>query len=269
MLQRAAPRDVDFGALVTPAKGTTTDLARGAVNDGATMVVAVGGDGTVAEVAEGLVGSEACLGIVPGGSTNVTARSLGIPINLSAAIALLFNEHRDQMLNMGRCGDHYFLHMAGAGLDSRMLAGSNPSLKRRLGWPAYLPPAIRDLSLPPANFTIVADGVETRTVSPMVVVANGSTLIAPHVSLDPSITPNHRQFDVLIFTATRPLAMARTVARVATHGLQHSPFVTHMRASEVQVVADPVLPVEVDGNVVLQTPQRFELIPEALRVAVP
>src|SRR5687768_11095599 len=45
----------------------------------ADVVAAVGGDGTVADVATGIFGSRAALAIVPTGSTNITARSLGIP----------------------------------------------------------------------------------------------------------------------------------------------------------------------------------------------
>ena len=42
-------------------------------------VLAFGGDGTLNEAAQGLVGTDVALGVLPGGSTNVLARSAGVP----------------------------------------------------------------------------------------------------------------------------------------------------------------------------------------------
>ena len=49
--------------LITERKGHASDLARAAVERGAQIVVAWGGDGTVNEVASALVGSAASLGL--------------------------------------------------------------------------------------------------------------------------------------------------------------------------------------------------------------
>ena len=154
-------------------------------------------------------------------------------------------------------------------LDSRLFADADPKLKRRIGWLAYLPPAFHDLALPPTRFTIVADGVATEVVSPLVLVCNGSSIISPHLSLYPGIRTDDGRLDVLIFTPTGPLELARTLARLATHGLEHSPYVTHLRARHVEIVADPDLPVELDGDVALRTPLAVRLVPAALRVIVP
>ena len=205
----------------------------------------------------------------PGGSTNITARSLGIPANPAKAVALLFGEHRTVPLDIGICGDDCFLHMAGAGLDSRLFEDANPALKKRVGWLAYVPPALHDLALPPSRFTIVADGVTSEVVSPMVLVCNGSTIISPYLSLYPGVRTDDGQLDLLIFTPATPLEIARTFARLATHGLEHSPYVTHLRARHIVITADPGLPVELDGDVVRTTPLEVVLKPAALRVIVP
>ena len=54
--------------------------ARRAVELGADLVVACGGDGTVRAVATGVAHSQASIGIIPMGTGNIFARNLGIPL---------------------------------------------------------------------------------------------------------------------------------------------------------------------------------------------
>ena len=56
-----------------------TELARKAVNRGAKVVIAAGGDGTVNEVANGLLNTDVALGVLPVGTTNSWALQMGIP----------------------------------------------------------------------------------------------------------------------------------------------------------------------------------------------
>ena len=66
-------------AIDTQERGHATQICREAAIEGYDVVVAFGGDGTVNEAANGLVGSRTPLTALPGGSTNVWARTLGIP----------------------------------------------------------------------------------------------------------------------------------------------------------------------------------------------
>ena len=249
--------------------GHLADLAREAADAGADLVVAVGGDGTVADVATGIRGSGVPLGIVPAGSTNIIARELGIPRRPLAAAALLFGAHRLVTLDVGRCGDRSFLHMAGAGLDSRFFARTNPALKRRVGWLAYVPPAAGALRLPPARFTIRADGKVMEVTSSLVLVANGASIVSPSVRLHPATRADDGWLDVLVFTATGPLPIARTLGRLATLSLARSPFLLRLKARRVELQSDPPLPIELDGDVVARTPATFGIEPAALRVVAP
>jgi diacylglycerol kinase (ATP) len=81
----------DYRIAYTKAPRHATELTRKAVREGATIVVAVGGDGSVNEVVEGLIGTNTALGILPMGSGNAFATHWGISRRLKNAIELLNN----------------------------------------------------------------------------------------------------------------------------------------------------------------------------------
>ncbi len=268
LLHAVTPAATELDVKLTAAPGEAIRLARDAV-PAADLVVAAGGDGTVADVATGILGTGTPLGIIPTGSTNIVARELGIPRGPRDAMRLLFSPHRLVRIDIGRYGERAFLHMAGAGFDSRFFARADRNLKRRVGWLAYLPAAIASLRLPPSRFTIIADGRETTVTSPLVLVANGSSIITPALHLHPRIRFDDGWLDVLAFTATAPEDIALTVARVATMTLDRSSFLFNTRAREVTLHAEPPLPVQLDGDVVDPTPATFRIDPLALAIVAP
>lgn len=80
-----------------------------------TVVVAAGGDGTVGWVGRTLLDSGRHLAILPLGTFNTFARSLGIPINLDAAIELA-RHGRPRPVTVGRVDGRPFLEVAAIGL---------------------------------------------------------------------------------------------------------------------------------------------------------
>src|SRR5689334_9635993 len=152
-VRRHAAADVELDVRQTVRNQPVSELVADRLRE-ATAIIACGGDGTVADVISALSDSDIPVGIIPGGSTNVIARESKIPMQPDAAARLIFGKHRIAHVDVGLCGHRRFLHMAGAGLDSRLFVATNPDLKRRFGWPAYVPAAIRNLLARPVRFTI-------------------------------------------------------------------------------------------------------------------
>lgn len=237
---------------------------------GADVLVAVGGDGTVGEVASAARASGVPIGIIPGGSTNIVAKDLGIPTNSHQAIRLLFGDHTVRVIDAGICGEQVFLHMAGAGVDSHLFDLANPDTKRKVGWMAYIPAAARALVKPLSTFTIRS---EERTLvgvkSPMVLVANGSSIIVPQIRLDSRIRYDDGLLDVLVVTATNPAELARVLADIGRRRLIDSPHVQWFQTRDVEIDANPEIAVQLDGDVAHHTPVRFTVAPSAVSVIVP
>ena len=109
----------------TSRRGHATRLARAAANDGFDVVAVLAGDGTLNEAADGLAGTDTALAPLPGGSTNVYARTLGVPLDPVAATSTLlaslhrraFDAHRARP---GRTAGR-FLFNTGLGFDAAVI----------------------------------------------------------------------------------------------------------------------------------------------------
>src|SRR5262249_3182754 len=105
--------------LLTERVGHARDLAAGALQRGARVVLAWGGDGTINEIASALVFGEVPLGIIPAGSGNGLARELGVARQPEQAIAdALAAESR--LMDVGEIAGRYFVNIAGIGFDAHI-----------------------------------------------------------------------------------------------------------------------------------------------------
>lgn len=259
---------VDLRIQVVDSSQAATMAARDATR-WADVVVAVGGDGTVADVATGIFGTPTALGIVPAGSTNITARSLGIPPNPADAIAVLAGQHALRPIDVGRGEDRIFLHIAGAGFDAELFKAANPAWKRHLGWVAYLPAAASALRLEPSRIHVTVDDDLIVARSSLVLVANGGSAVAPEFRIYPGIAVDDGWLDVLVFTPTTATQIAATLAHAGRQRLDLSPHVIWRRARNVRIEATPPLAVELDGDPRGFTPREFHIVPAGLDVVTP
>ena len=125
-------------AIDTQERNHATQLCRQAAREGYDVVVAFGGDGTVNEAANGLVGSDTPLTALPGGSTNVWARTLGIPndvVDATEHLLRMADEWVPRRVDLGRVGDRHFVFASGVGLDASVVerVDAHPYRKARFG----------------------------------------------------------------------------------------------------------------------------------------
>ncbi len=267
-LSAACPPGITLDVHVTTGPRTAGALARQHLG-GVNAVIVVGGDGTVGEVASVVMGTEVPLGIIPAGSTNIVAQELGIPMNVRRAINVIFTPWHPRVVDVGMVGQHCFLHMAGAGVDSRMFSFADPRLKRWFGWMAYVPAGGRALLEAPATFDLEIDGQHQRVVSPLVLIANGGSIITPRIKLMPRLSADDGWLDVLIFRATSVRPLMRTLLDMGIRRLDTSAHVEHRRAKVVKISSVPGLPVQLDGDIVTTTPFTVEIAASSLSVIAP
>lgn len=136
---RAALGDDTVTVACTAGPRHACEIARRA--EGATVVVALGGDGVIHEVANGLMartaGERPALGVIPVGSGNDYARALGVPVDVEhACTQLLAASAPDGMgarlVDVGRVNDEWFVETLSFGLDAA-IALDTMERRRRTG----------------------------------------------------------------------------------------------------------------------------------------
>ncbi|TMC24098.1 MAG: hypothetical protein E6J33_01575 [Chloroflexi bacterium] len=94
-------------------------LAKKAADEHVDLVIAAGGDGTIDAVASGLVKLEPTLAIIPMGTMNNLAHSLGIPLPLEAACAIIA-KGETRAIDVGIINEKTFIEVAGIGLEAAL-----------------------------------------------------------------------------------------------------------------------------------------------------
>lgn len=148
VIQKALSADHRLEVAATTRRGHATRLAQSAANDGMDVVVVLGGDGTLNEAANGLAGTDTALAALPGGSTNVFARTIGLPddaVEATGALLDAIEAASIRRIGLGAIGDRYFLFHAGIGFDAAVVEQVERRgglLKRFAGHPLFIAAAV-------------------------------------------------------------------------------------------------------------------------------
>ena len=248
-------------------------LARAAVEAGADVVIAHGGDGTAMDVAAALVGTPVPLGLLPGGTGNVLAGNLGINRSFMAA-ADTIAEGATRIIDVGRlttaAGSRYFAVNCAAGFAADLMAGTAQRHKRRFGVAAYVGRAILMVpNLVRAATRIEVDGAVHEGHATTVIVANCGQIVPGVLSLADGIAPDDGLFDVAVLDAASYASALRVAWHMFARRPGADPGITFYRGRTVRLTCDPVQSAEADGELLGVTPMYVELVPLALKVLAP
>ncbi|MCC3275804.1 MULTISPECIES: diacylglycerol/lipid kinase family protein [unclassified Arthrobacter] len=251
-----------------------------ALEAGADVVVAAGGDGTIREVSRAAAHSNASLGLVPLGTGNLLARNLDISVaDLTGNVrnALHGDTRRIDMATIqledstaGTASRNAFLVMGGIGLDAEVIAATRDELKKRVGWLAYSEAGVRLLPGRRTRMNISIDDapVHSQKVH-SVLVANTGRLPAG-IDFIPDAVVDDGLLDIIIMSPRSVLGWAWVAGKVMTRYPKDLPVIHHHRARKVTVsVAEPTQ-TQLDGDLTgAATSITVQVDPGALLVRVP
>jgi diacylglycerol kinase family enzyme len=274
--------------ILTEAQNHATEIGREVRDHGYDVVVAFGGDGTLNEVANGLAGTEVPVSVLPGGSTNVVARTLGIPndvVDATEHLLALLDDWSPRKIDLGVVNDRRFVFSCGVGIDATVVrrVDAHPRLKSAVGPYSYTWAAIsafyRNYLVNPVRLQVEVDGESLEGVTalaqnsdPFTYFSNRPVRVCEGVALDDGtlslgVLTRAAQRDVptlipRLFSERRPGARHRRIA--------HFDDVTSAAVSSISETAagdTRPFPVQVDGDYIgEQTHVELGVDPGALTI---
>ena len=240
-----------------------------ALEDGAELVFAWGGDGIVQRCIDVLAGTGVPLAILPAGTANLFASNLDVPQDLQRAVEIGLHGD-DRGLDVGRVNGERFGVMAGAGLDARMIRAADGGLKDRFGRAAYVWTAAKELRAEPFKARIEVNGdLWYKGNASCILLGNIGSLFAG-VDVFENAHPDDGLLELGVSNAEGLGDWARTMAQTVIGTATKSPFVQATKAKKIVVELSRKVPYELDGGergAVKRIKAKVE--PGALTVRVP
>ncbi|MBK8909070.1 MAG: lipid kinase [Rhodospirillales bacterium] len=232
------------------------------------MVVIGGGDGTLSHAIEAVLACDRPLGIIPMGNANDLARTLAIPVNVRQACTIIA-AGKTRRIDLGWVNGKHFFNVASMGISVSIAARLSGEAKRRWGVLGYLGHAWEALQKS-TRFTaeIECDGEHHTFRSIQIAVGNGvhyggGLTIVDDARIDDgcldlySLSPNSIWRLMTLFP----------VIKWGKHRMVDA--IKLLRGSHIRIETDRPMRINVDGEVVSETPADFRVVPAAMTVFAP
>jgi YegS/Rv2252/BmrU family lipid kinase len=277
LAHRAAQLGLEGETLFSQRPGHLIELARAAVDRGADLVVAVGGDGTLNETVNGVAESGVTLALLPLGTGMDFGRTYGIPTKFEDAVRVA-TDGDTRTIDAARVAyrtwagedaTRWFANVGSVGMSAAVAQRAN-SMSKALGGRATFFYALVRVFLEWENteITVTLDDGERRGRTHDVILANGRWH-GGGMKLAPDAEPDDGLFDVVVIGDVNKRDFVTTAPKLYKGTHVGHPKVEVLRSATVAVDAPEHLPIEVEGEQIGTTPARFEVVPGALRVRVP
>lgn len=264
-LDSLGDRGIDL--VLPPIDGDFTEIIANAGDD-VDCVIVGGGDGTLNAVVDAVVRRDWPLGILPLGTANDLARTLNLPTDLQAC-ADIIAKGRTRRIDLGQVNDKHFFNVASLGLSSEVTRNLNRDLKARLGVFGYAIGLWRAAARRRVIKGVIRFDGERRKLRAIQVSIGNGRHYGGGMTIEAGADIDDGMLD-LVIVAPQPLFpwVHRLLAfRWGRHDLNRN--IRHHRVKEIELDTRVRLPINTDGEMTVDTPARFRVIPKALDIFVP
>jgi diacylglycerol kinase (ATP) len=247
-------------------------IVRTALADGCDLIILGGGDGSVSAVVGELVKHNTPLGLLPLGTANDFARSLGVPDDLEQACKTIA-QGKEVSVDLGLAGEQHYVNVVTMGLGTEVIKSSSGHLKRLLGPLAYpfatvlalrrYRPFAATLTFPDGDHPPASYGRLLQIAVGNGRFYGGGAVVAPAAGIDDGM------LDVYAIELHSWFALAGVAWSLKSGRQVRRADVPYWRTRRVRIATSPPLPVNMDGELVDLTPERFSVARGVLRVLVP
>lgn len=238
-------RGIEYAFHSTSKSKHAIELTHNLCKDGATTIVAVGGDGTVNEVLNGIDTENVKMGIIPCGSGNDFVDSVGIPLDVEKALDLiLYGESKptDFMVCDGVRG----INIIGTGIDVEILERCEKSkiLKGKLKY--FVSLIISLIKFRFYNYRLGSKDAEKK--SAMILCCGNGRKFGGGIPMCPKAVTDDGKMDFIIISKMNKLKMIKYLIKLMQGKILDQPFCAFSLEDKVTAVFDEPITIEIDGE---------------------
>jgi YegS/Rv2252/BmrU family lipid kinase len=273
--------DFEIAIAFTGEKDEATFITRKALTDGASMIIAVGGDGTINEVVNGffLEGKPLnpfCeLGVINCGTGGGYARTLNIPHSTGQQIEQLL-QPGCRALDLGSVSCHdnsgktvkrLFVNECQIGIGNEVASLVGKKAKIFGGTIAFgFAATVLAMFMKPLTLTVGFDDEPFQKLRLIGLVIGNGTECAGGMKLTPDAKLNDGLFDVLSINDMKTGQRIMNLSKVYSGTHIMSPHCSITRCKKLKIMSDVEVSLESDGELLGKSPFDIEILPAAIMV---
>jgi YegS/Rv2252/BmrU family lipid kinase len=261
--------DAEF-ILVTPDEGIARAAER-AIEGGAPVIVACGGDGTVSAVAASTVDNDRTLAVLPTGTLNHFSKDLGIPQDISPAVELIAKGPVREV-DICEINGRFFVNNSSIGLYPRIVRKREQ--QERLGagkWWAAAWAALRFFWLSPfVRVRLEIGDAKRRRKTPFVFVGNNEYEMDIY-NIGRRLRLDSGKMSIYLLRRGGRMGLVMLVLRTVFGSLRQAKDFEEFRAETLTIeTSRKRVLVATDGEVsVMGSPLQYRIHPKRLKVIAP
>lgn len=269
---------LNFTITYTDHQGEAVELAEKASNNGAELIISVGGDGTINEIINGIMLSKnhPALGIVPLGWANDFIKSADIPSNAIEACKIILKGNT-RKIDIGIINNQiYFANICGIGFDAEVTHLANQMKSRHPDWHflsafVYVLATIRKLLAPFSyhQVKVKINQEEIKTKILFIAIGNGRVYggkfkITPYALIDDGL------LDVCLVKDLGRLKYLTIIPEAIKGTHEKVKGVYFYKTEEITIQSAKPIMAQVSGEVIKEQKQfKITILPKSLKLIVP
>lgn len=265
--------EIDLDIRLTTEEIGADVLAQDAIDRGAEMIIASGGDGTLSAAANALVGTKIPFGVISRGTANAFATALGIPSPIDAACETILGGTM-RVVDAAYCNGMPMVLLAGIGFEAEVVEKADRKSKNRFGMLAYVLAGFQQLR----EINSFAAEIETedkvvQVTAAAITVANAAPPTSILAQGPSGLVVDDGLLDVTIVAPSNVAGAIAASYHLLQTALSGNPVerqdIGYLRARKIKITTDPPQKVVLDGELIGETPIEIECVPDGLTILVP